>query len=158
MAIVPYLWLPIGKYDKDKALNIGENRYKTALQFGGQFPISKSWDFSGSIDTTFFGKNDDIELKQKPLTRIDAWLKYNLKSGAYAHLAVGLTQLLGGETEIAGVSQRDDLNTTTAKVQFGTLIDDSLTRHLLFTLGRDISVENGLKADWHFECRVLFVL
>jgi len=153
-AIVPFLWLPTGDYDKDDALNLGENRYRFALQLGGQFALSDAWDFSGSVDTTWYGENDDTEMKQKPLTQIDGWLKYNMQSSMYSHVAVGLSQKVGGETEVAGVSQDDRTSTTTAKLQFGTLIDDSMSRHALFTVAQDLTVENGTKSDAYFELRL----
>ena len=38
-AIAPYLFVPTGSYDKSRGLNLGENRWKTALQIGGSIGI-----------------------------------------------------------------------------------------------------------------------
>lgn len=155
LAIVPYLWLPTGKYDSGAPLNIGENRYKAALQVGGNHPLGEQLDFAGSVDTTFFGRNKTAGLRQKPLTEFNGWLKYNLKSAYFAHVAVGLAHVTGGETRVRGLDQNDAKRTTTAKLQYGTLVDDSKTRHVLFTYAKDLKVRNGLKADNHFEVRFL---
>lgn len=155
LAIVPYLWLPTGKYDSGAPLNIGENRFKAALQVGGNYPLGKQLDVAGSVDTTFFGRNSDTDLRQKPLTEFNGWLKYNLASASFAHVAVGLAHVTGGETRVRGVSQGDAKRTTTAKLQYGTLVDDSKTRHVLFTYARDLSVRSGLKVDNHVEVRYL---
>jgi hypothetical protein len=157
LAIVPYLWLPTGSYDRNKPLNAGENRWKAALQVGGQFPISESFVISLTADTTFFGKNKEAygggTLSQRPLSEIRGWLKYDMKSLNYAHWALGLGHVTGGETRLNDIRQYDAKATTTAHFQVGTLLDDSKTNHILFSVSRDLKVKNGLRMDTEFMTR-----
>jgi len=156
LAVVPFVWFPTGKYDLDRALNPGENRYKFALQIGGQIALGDSpFDFTGSFDITRFGRNKDADLKQEAMMEWSGWLRYRLPSSMGAHFGLGLAHLYGGETRVTGIAQHNRTRTTRAKLQFGSLIDHSKTNHLLFTFARDLKVENGLRVNQHFELRYL---
>lgn len=88
-AVVPYIFLPTGSYDKDKPLNLGENRIKYDLQLGYTHGIGRAFNIELAGDVMYFGKNSDISLEQKPLYQAQGHLSYQLNQGT--RLAVGLS-------------------------------------------------------------------
>ncbi|WP_396233598.1 transporter [Acinetobacter baumannii] len=59
-AIAPYLYVPIGTYHSDEALNIDENRWKFDLQLGGTQQHGNGFSTQISADAIWYGSNDDI--------------------------------------------------------------------------------------------------
>jgi len=156
LAVVPFVWFPTGKYDRNRALNPGENRYRFALQIGGQIALGESpFDFTGSFDITRYGRNKETDTKQSVMMEWSGWFRYNLASSMGSHFGLGMAHVYGGETRVAGLAQNDRASKTMAKLQFGTLIDNSKTNHLLFTVARDLKALNGLRVNQHFELRYL---
>jgi len=156
LAIVPFVWFPTGKYDRNAALNPGENRYRFALQIGAQVPLGESpFDLAGSFDITGYGRNKDTDTRQSVMMEWSGWVKYNLPSSMGAHFGLGMAHVYGGESRVSGIHQNDRASRTMAKLQFGTLLDNSKSNHLLFTFARDIKIENGLRVNQHFEIRYL---
>ena len=95
---------PLGQYDKDKLVNLGNNRWFAKPDRG----ISRAWGaFTLELSTgvTFFSKNDDYfggkTLKQDPLLNTQAHATYNLGRGVWA--ALSWTYDYGGRTTIDGV-------------------------------------------------------
>ena len=100
---------PVGQYDPDKRVNLGNNRWFVKPDIG----ISKAWGaltLELSTGVFFFSKNDDYldgkTLEQDPLYTTQLHVTYNLGSGIWA--ALSGTYDYGGRTTIDGV-QRDDL-------------------------------------------------
>lgn len=100
---------PLGQYDNDKLVNLGNNRWFVKPDIG----ISKAWGaltLELSTGVTFFSKNDDFfggkTLEQDPVYSAQAHVTYSLGHGIWA--ALSYTYDYGGRTTIDGV-QRDDL-------------------------------------------------
>ena len=100
---------PLGQYDKEKLVNIGNNRWYVKPDVG----ISKAWgDVTMEISTGvfFFSDNDDYfggkTLEQDPVYTSQLHVTYNVGHGVWA--AVSGTYDYGGRTTINGV-QSDDL-------------------------------------------------
>lgn len=151
-----YLFLPTGDYDHNKALNLGENRWKFVLQAGYITPISERVTLDVVGDVTVFGDNDALgathaTLAQKPLYQLQTFLRYHLTP--QWDLRAGLSHAFGGETEIDGMDQDDRMRTTKASV--GTAWFATPTVQVVFNYGRDLSVENGLREDQRFNLRLL---
>jgi hypothetical protein len=98
---------PLGQYDKEKLVNIGNNRWFVKPDVG----ISKAWgDFTLELSAGayFFTKNDDYfgntTLKQDPLLTTQAHATYNIGRGMWA--ALSWTYDYGGRTTID--SERTD--------------------------------------------------
>jgi hypothetical protein len=103
---------PLGQYDKDKLVNLGNNRWFVKPDIG----ISKAWGaFSLELSTGvyFFSKNDDYfggkTLEQDPVSSTQIHATYNLGRGFWA--ALSWTYDYGGRTTIDGV-RSDDLQKT----------------------------------------------
>lgn len=142
--VTPYLYLPLGSYNKNRALNLGENRWKFAVQAGYTTPLSDRVTLDLVGDVMFFGKNADYgpggaTLKQKPLFSTQAWLRYDVSDTF--NLRAGLSHSFGGESKINGAAQEDDTNTS--KFSFGFGWSPAPAWQLIGTVGRDISVRNG---------------
>jgi hypothetical protein len=95
---------PLGQYDKDKLVNLGNNRWFLKPDIG----ISKAWGaFSIELSTGvfFFSKNSSYfggqTLEQEPLCSTQAHLTYDLGRGIWA--ALSGTYDYGGRTTIDGV-------------------------------------------------------
>ena len=98
---------PLGQYDKEKLVNIGNNRWFFKPDVG----ISKAWGaFTLELSTGayFFTNNDDYfggkTLEQDPLLTMQAHATYNLGRGVWA--ALSWTYDYGGRTTID--SERTD--------------------------------------------------
>jgi hypothetical protein len=155
--ITPAVWAPIGNYDKNKALNLGENRWKYLLQAGYTTPLlTKDLSLQLAADVTAFGRNNDYgsggqTLSQKPLYQFQAWLKYNLSPTF--DLRAGTSHFVGGRTEVDGVANDDRTKTTNAKFGIGWSFSPGWNFAALY--GRDLSVRNGLKESDRINLRLL---
>ena len=101
--------VPLGQYDKDKLVNIGNNRWFVKPDIG----ISKAWgplSLELSTGVYIFSKNDDYfggnTLQEDPLYSTQAHITYSLGRGIWAALSFNYDY--GGRSTINGV-QQDDL-------------------------------------------------
>jgi hypothetical protein len=155
--ITPALYVPIGSYDKNDALNLGENRWKYLLQAGYVMPLftpKLSLQLVG--DVTFFGKNNDygpsgLTLAQDPLFQYQAWLKYAVTPTF--DIRVGSAHFRGGRTEVDDARNDDRIRTTNAKIGVGWAFATGW--NLLGVYGEDISIHNGLKETSRFNLRLM---
>ncbi|MGZ6237269.1 MAG: transporter, partial [Syntrophales bacterium] len=100
---------PLGQYDKDKLVNIGNNRWFVKPDIG----ISKAWGplaLELSTGVYIYSKNDDFfggnTLQEDPLYSTQAHITYSLGRGIWAALSFNYDY--GGRSTINGV-QQDDL-------------------------------------------------
>ena len=158
LGIAPYLYLPTASYDHNRALNLGENRWKFNLQVGFVKGLTDKWYVDLTGDVMFHGKNDDYSdrrttLRQKPLYQGQAYLRYQFTPGA--NVFVGMSRTWGGETRINGVNSNDE--SRQHKVSLGSSWFIRPTTQVLAAFGRDISVENGFKENARINVRLLQV-
>lgn len=158
LGITPYLYLPTGSYDRNRALNLGENRWKFDLQAGFVKGLTDRWFVDLTGDVMFHGKNDDYggtgaTLRQKPLYQGQAALRYQFTPGA--NVFVGLSQTWGGETRVGGVDRNDESRQRKASIGGSWFIRP--TTQLLMAFGRDLHVENGFKENARINVRLLQV-
>jgi len=154
--ITPYLFLPVGSYDRNRALNLGENRWKYDLQVAHVRRLSEKFSVDLVGDVMFFGNNSDFgttgaTLKQNPLFQAQAWLRYHLSTTSDLRLLV--SHVFGGETKVNGISQNDRQSTT--KFAIGGSFFVGPKTQLIGTVGRDIHVENGFKENFRVNVRIL---
>jgi hypothetical protein len=159
VALVPYLWIPVGQYDAAKgALNLGENRWKGALQAGASTRFLEVLAVDAIADVTFFGANTRFgplhqTRKQDPQYELQGYLSYLWSSTA--RLALGVAYTGGGANTVDGISQSDAAGTLKAGLTASFFIDGK--NQLLFTGGRDVAVRNGLAEDFRFNFRLLHI-
>ncbi len=161
--ITPYLYLPTGTYDADRVLNLGENRWKFALQGAYSRPIAPKWRIDGVADVTFNGKNDecraacasaiDATLKQSALYSGQLYLRYEPRAGIST--ALGITHTQGGENRVNGVRLGDTVGTTAVKLMASTFVAPNL--QLMATFAKDVHVRNGLREEARLNLRALYL-
>jgi hypothetical protein len=102
---------PLGQYDKDKLVNLGNNRWFVKPDIG----ISKAWgalSIELSTGVIFFSKNDNYfggkTLEQDPICSTQVHITYDLGRGVWA--ALSGTYDYGGRTTIDGVRSDESSN------------------------------------------------
>lgn len=145
--VAAYLIAPTGSYSRDRSFNMGENRYRTALQTGFQLALTKQLNWMGAFDATWFEKNSDFRptrdtLEQKALYAGQTSLQYEL-SPAYS-MAASYFYTVGGETSVNGLNRNDVtrlqryLLTGAANLPIG---------RITLQYGGDLKTENGYFED-----------
>lgn len=153
--VTPFLTLPTGSYDKNDALNMGENRYKFTFQtsFVNKFTPKLGTDLSA--DVTFYGKNDkygqNSTLKQDPGYQLQADIFYDVHNNY--DLRAGVSYLNAGETKVENI-MADAAKQT--KIWFGSQISLNPKSFLILTVGRDIKVENTFRENARFNMRYTY--
>ncbi len=156
VGITPFLYLPTGSYDVSKPLNLGENRWKYALQVGAIFPASEAVTIDLSADATAYGRNDKGDaqgqsLKQSATAQIQAFARYALTPAW--DLRAGASWSHVGNQSLGGTSLDNGSNNT--KFQIGTAAFVGPKTQLLATWGRDLNVDNGFRENSRFNVRLL---
>lgn len=144
-AVTPYLHLPLGRYNSNRPLNPGENRWKFTLQGGLSVGLGEKTTLDVIGDAQWFGDNRDIagggRLEQKALYSLQPQLTYQLAPGLTSSL--GVYHVWGGATQVRGVDQHDSTRTTTALGTVSYWLGK--TDNLQFQYRADTEVKNGAK-------------
>jgi len=148
VGVAGYLISPTGSYSSQRAFNVSENRFRTALQLGFQTPITQSVDGMIAVDTMWYGGNSqcgaacglttDGSLTQKPLTTTQLGPIYRINQtftvgASYFYVA-------GGATSINSTYQNNVVNT-----QRFLLSSQAFTpiSRISLQYGRDMEIKNG---------------
>ncbi|MBU0565343.1 MAG: transporter [Gammaproteobacteria bacterium] len=158
LAITQYLHVPIGNYSKDQPINIGENRWRYVFQGGYSHRLTDKIVADIVADVTLFGDNNDytpadFKLKQRHQYQAQAFLRYQLGEKSTIH--AGYSRTWGGETHVDGVTLSGESNQK--KVMIGGSYFLTSKSQLLATVGRDTSIENGLKEEARVNIRLLHI-
>lgn len=154
--ITPFIYAPTGSYNRKDALNLGENRWKYALQAGYIKGLTSNITLDLVGDVTVYGKNDkfgavNATLKQDTSYQFQGFLRYHMSP--QWDLRAGISHTLGGETSVDGVDQDDRMSYT--KMTLGTAWFVTPSLQLMANYGRDLSVKNGFKEQHRVNLRVL---
>lgn len=154
--ITPFLHVPVGSYDNNRALNMGENRWKFSLQAGYIRGLTDTLSLDLAADVTLYGKNSDFgsessRLEQDPLYHLQSYMRHNLTPTW--DIRGGLSYTYGGETEVDGQQQKDKTETISATIGTGYFITPTV--QVLANYGRDISVENGFREEHRINLRLM---
>ncbi len=153
VGVAGYLITPTGSYSSDRAINMGENRYRWAGQIAYQTRIAPDLDWMSAFDTLWFGKNDASRslvpseglgvLQQKALYSAQTGLLYHLNQ-RYS-LAASYFYTEGGETVFKGAAKNNSIKSH--RYQLSAIRNTSIGR---FTLqyGQDID-NNATLEDKH---------
>ncbi|WP_080693564.1 transporter [Pseudomonas chlororaphis] len=154
-SLAPYLYVPTGSYDRNDALNLGENRWRLLLQGAYIHHFNAQWALDTAADVSWFSHNNDYAsdsatLKQKTRYEYQAYLRYNLS--AQTQFAVGGGRIEGGKTSVNGIDQDDRADTTYVRVMATQMLTPSVQMQI--DAGRDINVEQGFKEKARINLRL----
>lgn len=146
LGLSPYIYVPIGDYDDDRTLNIGQNRW----QFRPEIGFAKgfeNWHIDLTASVALYGDNDDYpgssKLEQDPEFHMEAHLTY--KNTDTFKTTLSWFHHREGETSIDGVDQNDALDNHRIGVGFAWCMTPQY--QLIIKYRSDIEVENGFKQN-----------
>jgi len=146
--ITPFLILPTGDYDDQKAVNVGANRWSYVLQAGYAKGITEKLhiDLIGEVEA--FGDNDQFlgnnKLEKDEVYRFNTTFSYDITPGNYVWTRY--VKQIGGEEQVNGVARLGtDQDTDTLSVGYTHWIGQELQLQAEYT--QDIEVENGFKTS-----------
>lgn len=154
-SLAPYVYLPTGSYDRNDALNLGENRWKLLLQTAYIHHFNAQWALDTAADVTWFGRNSDYgsngdTLKQNARYEYQAYLRYNLSPAT--QFAVGGGRIEGGRSRVDDVSLDDRTDTTYVRAMATHMLTQTVQMQV--EVGRDIEVEQGFKEKARLNLRL----
>jgi len=157
-AITPYLFVPVGRYDHDQPLNLGENRWKLTLQAGYVTGIGDKLALDLAADVTFYEDNDSYGAQkwhheQKPSYQYQGFLRYPLNDTL--DLRAGLSWQHGGENCLESSWLNDSQRTGKWSAGFAWFFRPG--SQLAATVGRDLTVDNGFREESRINLRLLQV-
>lgn len=141
--VAGYLILPTGSYDKQRAINLGANRYSADLQVGYQTQITGNLSGMLAFDTMWFGPNNQFDannarMTQKPLytTQLGPIYRFN----KMFTLGANYLYVVGGEASINGQAQNLIVQTQRYYI---TLLTHLPVGRIALQYGNDIETRNG---------------
>jgi len=137
---------PLGQYDKDKLVNLGNNRWYVKPDIG----ISKEWgDFTLELSSgvTFFTDNEDYfggkKQEQDPLYNGQVHATYNFGRGIWG--ALSGTYDNGGRTTVDGVRNADYQNNS----RLGVTLALPVNRNNSLKLYASTAIHTSVGNDFH---------
>lgn len=139
--------LPLGDYDDQKLLNLGQHRFVLRPQ-AGVVHTRGPWSYELTGSAFVYGDNDDFfggnELSQEPLYALQGHIVRSLPNRWWVSISGGFSW--GGETAINGVSKDDDRNYVLSAVSFGLPIAKTQSLKVVYTRG-DTKEQVGLDSN-----------
>lgn len=154
LAISPYVVAPTGDYDRNAALNMGENRWKAGVNVGYITPLVGKFILDLVGDAAVNGKNTDyspygLTEEEAPVYNLQVHLRYQFNPGT--RVAVSYLHDWGWESTIAGVPQNDRYNRGRYRVSAAQFIDRQ--NQLELNVGGDTAVNNGFRINSYTNLR-----
>ncbi|WP_428035050.1 transporter [Amphritea sp.] len=149
LGITPFVYLPTGEYESDKAVNVGANRWSFVLQAGYTKGLTEGglyMDLIGEVEV--YGDNNDLaagdSLSRDNMYRMSAMLSQDVTQGGY--IWGRYSKQKGGEQQIDGVTQAaTDIDTDTLTVGYSQWVGKEF--QLQGEYSKDLNVENGIETD-----------
>ncbi len=95
---------PTGKYENDRIINVGANRWALKTEFGAMFPLNAKWLLELEAGAWFFEDNDDFfngrTREQAPIYSVQAHLVRRFAPGFW--MALNATGYKGGRSKLDG--------------------------------------------------------
>jgi hypothetical protein len=145
--------LPLGRYEDDKLLNLGQNRFIIRPQTG-LVHTRDSWSYEVTGSVFFFTENDEFfgetERKQDPLFAYQGHVVHTFPNRWWASLSGGYSW--GGESEINGDSKDDKRGDLLSAASFGVPIGKSQSLKFVYLRGDTLedvgSDTNSFAVSW----------
>jgi len=137
---------PTGRYDPDKLINTGANRWAVKAEMGYIIPLKPKWPLELEAGVWFFGENPEFvqgPRKQDPIYSLEIHLVHRFKPGFWA--SIDVNHFTGGRSTIDG-EQRADLQRNSK--MGGTVVVPFRRRHALkFGYSTGVLTETGSDFD-----------
>jgi len=156
--ITPLFYLPWGNYDKDDALNLGENRFKADVQLGWVEPLWGKVSMELYADVVAYGHNNDAgngqqTLKQDPTYQLQGNLRYDFNPSQ--RVALGYSTSTSGKQYLDGDYTGQKTQVQQVRAEFQQMLGQRL--QLSAQLTRDIEVTGGFQEDIGVNLRALLL-
>ena len=139
------VWVPAGRYDADKVVNLGTNRWAVKPELGLSKAMGR-WTFELAAAVAFYSDNDeylvDRTREQEPIYSAQGAIICSLRAGMW--LALGGTYYAGGRTQINGI-EGNDLQENS---RFGVVLALPLGRHTSVKLYANTGVATRTGSDF----------
>lgn len=135
----PYITMPLGDYNKHKALNLGNNRWAIKPELGVVKGVGEKTYLDMIVNGEFYTENGKIDLRQDPLFGAEIHLSYDITKQWYA--SVDYFYSYGGETKQNGVWQNNKSNSHGLGLSLFWMIGSN--NQLMIEYRDDFSVKNG---------------
>lgn len=155
LSLAPFIYAPTGAYNNEKALSVGENRWRYLMQGVWIHHFSDAWAFTTGADISWttannrYG-NNNARLSQSPRYEYQAYLSYNIAPAT--QFGFGGGWITGAKSRIDGISQYDRLDSTYVRISASHFVTPAV--QVQFSGGRDISVEQGFRQDTNISLRL----
>ncbi|GAB3626184.1 hypothetical protein PTE30175_00819 [Pandoraea terrae] len=141
-----FVFVPTGNYDRNRALNLGANRWSLDFQAAYIKHFGEKWAVDLVGDAIWYGNNTSFgptgaTLHQRMSYSAQAMVRYMPDPGT--SIGLGVTQIWGGETSVAGVSNNDAQRTTRLRLTASKFVTSR--DQVQLQLGTDLTVKNGPK-------------
>ncbi len=153
-----FLYPPLGTYDGRRALNIGDNRWKGAIQLGLSQGIGDRFAFDADVDATFYGDNASYvpgfrRLSQDPTYRVQFWGNYRWSPGFTTSL--GYEGLFGGDEQVN--SRFNGSKTEVQRIRANAALFLSPRLQTMIEVNHDVHVTGGFRQEIGATLRVVYV-
>lgn len=149
LGFTPFFYIPVGTYDNDGVVSLGENRWRFREELGFVkgfeiFPEHNLY-FELQVGGDFFTTNHsytaaDANMDQDPIFNLESHLSYDVTKAFW--VSADYYYHYGGKTEVDGVKNDDSLSNHAVGMTLGYNLTPSY--QLLFQYKADVSVESGL--------------
>lgn len=156
--VTPFFSIPIGKFDRDAALNIGSDAFQATLQAGYIQGIAPKFHIEFYGDATFttdsrVGGSVRQYLQQDASFQLQSYLRYEAAPGIF--LTAGHSYTFGGNQYIAGI--RNGLRTEGHQIRGIVQAFLDPTTQIQVGLFHDFGVRGGFSQDIGMKVRYLKV-
>ena len=142
LGFTQFVTVPIGEYENSEVLNPGKNRWAFKEELGFVQGLGDRTYLEIQPSVEFYTKNDNslgTELEQDPLYQLQIHLSYDIVPKFW--ISGDYTFQFGGETEVDGVSQDDEINSHKLGLSFNYVLTDST--QMLIEYSKVVDTENG---------------
>lgn len=146
LAIAGYMSIPLGGYDRDKALNISSGSFNATLQAGNMVALSEKFTLETTVDATFYRKNSNANAlgqtqKQDTAYSFQNWLSYSLSPATT--LSLGHAASFGGTQYLNDTANGFNANKEQAKIALNHWLTPTLS--IYGQINQDFDVKGGFK-------------
>ncbi|MFW0754267.1 transporter [Pseudomonas sp. H11T01] len=119
-ALAPYLYFPVGSYDKNDALNLGENRWRATLQAAYIHHFSEQWALDTVAEASWVSANNDFGSTG---AKLEENTRYEYQTALRYNWTPSTTFAVGGATSLARRPQWTvSISTTASPPLMGVLL------------------------------------